>query len=317
MQSKAIPFAAPTRRAAIVTLIAAQQIVSAQQATPPATPQVAPNDNQLHSPEINTTLMETTFLITGPSARAGEEGRFTFGTGFVMLRHVKDDSNTGQHILVTAKHVLDAIKGEIAMITLRRRGTGGDAEPLLHPLRIRDKDTNLYVTHPTADVAVIDVRLPPNAIVVQRGSEVTNIDWLATDEFLEEIAIHPGDELLCLGYPLGLVANDAGYPILRGGRIASYPVIPLKKANRILFDFPVQPGNSGGPVYFSFTGRIRKDHLPPFGTLVTYQKVMGLVTQKVDRVGNIDPFIGLIVPSVYIKETIDKLAGFEWKIKES
>jgi hypothetical protein len=182
------------------------------------------------------------------------------------------------------------------------------------PLRIRDKDKPLYTAHPTADVAVIDLTLPNDSIIAQRGSNVTNVNWLATDEFLASIDIHPGDELLCLGYPLGLAANEAGYPILRGGKIASYPVIPLKKVHSILYDFQVQPGNSGAPVYFSFTGRIRKDHLPPFGTVVTYQKLIGLVTQKVDPVGNIDPFIGLIVPSIYIKETIDQLSGFESKI---
>ena len=47
---------------------------------------------------------------------------------------------------------------------------------------------------------------------------------------------------------------------------------------------------------------------------MTYQKVIGLVIQKADPVGNIDPFIGLIIPSVYIKETLDLLSGFESKI---
>jgi len=233
-----------------------------------------------------------------------------------MLRLVKVDSDVGQYVLVTAKHVFEDIKGEWAVVMLRRRNPSGDAVPFPFRLKIRDKEKDLFTTHLTADVAVIDVALPNDAIIVQRGSLITNVNWLATDEFLTGLDIHPGDELLCLGYPLGLAANDGGYPILRGGKIASYPVIPLKKAKRILFDFQVQPGNSGGPVYFSFTGRFRKDHLQPFGTVLTYQKLIGLVTQKADPVGNIDPFIGLIIPSVYIKETIDRLAGFESKIKD-
>ena len=140
-------------------------------------------------------------------------------------------------------------------------------------------------------------------------------DWLATDQFLEQIGLHPGDELDCLGYPLGLSANDAGYPVLRGGQISSYPIIPLKQS-RILYGFAVQPGNSGGPVYFSYPGRVAKDHPPNIGTIVTYQKVVGLVTQKLDAVGNVDPQLSIIVPSVYIKETIDLLAGFESKVEE-
>jgi hypothetical protein len=49
---------------------------------------------------------------------------------------------------------------------------------------------------------------------------------------------------------------------------------------------------------------------------MTYQKLFGLVVQKADPVGDADPFIAVIVPSIYIKETIDILSGFESTIKE-
>ncbi len=49
---------------------------------------------------------------------------------------------------------------------------------------------------------------------------------------------------------------------------------------------------------------------------MTYQKILGLVIQKADPVGNVDPFVAFIVPAVYIKQTIDLLAGFESPIKE-
>jgi len=292
----------------LIVGVAVQAI--AQQPTTPAT-NPAP-----HAPEINTTLMETTFRVYGPSAKPGEEDKIRYGTGFVMVRPVKPDSDEGRYVFVTAKHVFEDIKGDAATIDLRKINAAGDTvvDPL--SLKIRDKGKELYTTHTTEDVAVIDVTLPDDTIIVQRGEDVTSVNWLTTDEFLASINLHPGDELDCLGYPLNLAANDAGYPILRGGKIASYPVIPLKKAHRILYDFQVQPGNSGGPVYFSFTGRPRKDHLLPFGRVMTYQKLIGLVIQKADPVGQIDPFIGVIVPSIYIKETIDKLAGFESMVTE-
>jgi hypothetical protein len=291
------------------------QAIAQQPNTPAANPASAPPD-QARSPEINTTLMETTFRVYGPSARPGEDNLDRFGTGFIMLRQVKPDSNEGQYVFVTAKHVFEDIKGETATVDLRKNNAAGDAVKFPFPLKIRDGSKALYTAHPTEDVAVIDVDLPDDTIVVQRGADVTNVNWLATDEFLSSINLHPGDLLDCLGYPLGLAANDAGYPILRGGQIASYPVIPLKKAHLLLYDFQVQPGNSGGPVYFAYAGRFRKDHLPAFGTTMMYQKLIGLVIQKADPVGNVDPFIGIIVPSIYIKETIDKQAGFESKLAE-
>jgi hypothetical protein len=306
MQYKATPLAALSLGVVVLTIFAAQTIVAADANS---------HDTSAKSPEINTTLMETTFMVTGPSSHAGEENLRRFGTAFVMFRQVKADSNDGIRVLISARHVFDDIKGDYATVILRRRLSSGTIQPFPAQLKIRDGGKNLYVVHPTADVAAIDIGLPNDTIAAQLGGNITNIGWLATDHFLEQIGLHPGDELTCLGYPLGLAANDAGYPVLRGGQISSYPIIPLKES-RLLYGFAVQPGNSGGPVYFSYTGRIAKDHLPNFGTMMTYQKVVGLVTQKIDSVGNIDPQLSIIVPSVYIKETIDLLAGFESKVEE-
>src|SRR5208282_1798173 len=278
-------------------------------------PAPGPAPNVPHSPEINTTLMETTFLIAGPSARPGEENKIRYGTCFVMLRRLKADSDGGQYTLVTARHVFEDIKGEQADVSLRKLNAAGEAEQFQFHLKIREAGKNLYTPHPTADVSAIDVVLPNDSIIVQLKTEITNVDWLATDEFLKNIQIHPGDEIECLGYPMQLASNDAGYPILGSGKIASYPIIPLKKVNKILYRFQAQPGYSGGPVYLSFTGRPFKGRIP-FGTLMTYQKLFGLVVQKADPVGDADPFIAVIVPSIYIKETIDILSGFESTIKE-
>jgi hypothetical protein len=264
--------------------------------------------SQSHSPEINTTLMESTFLIYGPSARPGEEGKTRSGTCFVMLRRVKADSNQGQYVLVTATHVFEDIRGDAASVMLRKRNAAGQVEQVAFTLPIRSDGKNLYVENPNADVAAIDVVLPNDSIIVQLGSDITNIDWLATDKFLKGIGIHPGDELECLGYPMGIPGNQAGYAVLGSGKIASYPILPLKDSGKILYRFQAQPGYSGGPVYFSYVDRTFNGNL---NLGMTYQKLFGLVVQKANPVGDEDPSIAIIVPSVYIKETIDKLAGFE------
>lgn len=262
------------------------------------------------TPEINTVLMESTFYIQGPSALPGEESKNRYGAAFVMIRPIKD-SSAGQFVLVTAKHVFEDIRGNTATIKLRRQNATGDIKVFPWPITIRSEGKNIYVVHPTADVAVIDIVLPTDSIINQIANSLTNINWLATDDFLSDISIHPGDDLLCLGFPLGIQLN--GYPVLRSGKIASYPVTPLKKVGLIAYDFRVYPGNSGGPVYLSYASRVYK------GTLrinTTFQKIFGIVTQQASPIENIDPSIGVIVPAIFIKETIDILAGFESKIKE-
>ena len=63
--------------------------------------------------------------------------------------------------------------------------------------------------------------------------------------------------MMALGFPRGLAANQAGFPILRSGRVASFPVAPAKSFPTVLLDFTVFPGNSGGPVFMSQAARRR------------------------------------------------------------
>jgi hypothetical protein len=104
--------------------------------------------------------MESTFMVFGPSAKQGEEDKIRFGTGVVIFRRVAPDSDDGQYVLVTAKHVFKDIKGEVATVNLRKLDANGNVVVSPFSLKIRDKDKLLYTTHPTADVAVIDVTLP-------------------------------------------------------------------------------------------------------------------------------------------------------------
>ncbi|MBP8305097.1 MAG: hypothetical protein KBE04_13335 [Phycisphaerae bacterium] len=147
---------------------------------------------------------------------------------------------------------------------------------------------------------------------------------LATDDRIAEWEIHPGDELLCLGFPYGLEANPAGFPILRSGKIASFPIIPSKETKSFLYDFEVFWGNSGGPVYFVDRDR----HFG--GTLHTGRTVysiIGLVSQEqygIDR--RVTPLeetrarkrieveetrerlgLAIVIPSYFIKEAIGLL----------
>ena len=60
-------------------------------------------------------------------------------------------------------------------------------------------------------------------ILQSQGAEVIHLGHDRSVEEIVDAAVQEdgGDELLCLGYPLGAEANDAGFPILRSGKIAS------------------------------------------------------------------------------------------------
>jgi hypothetical protein len=191
--------------------------------------------------------MESTFRISGPS---GDPDSVTAGTVFFVSRPGKASSGGRSPVMVTAAHVLAGISGDSAVLLLRRRLPDGDMRSYEQPVRIREKGAPRWTAHPDADVAVLPVDLPAETKAAPIAFEL-----LATDEVFSRYEIHPGDELLSLGYPYGLPANTAGYPVLRSGKIASYPLIPARKHRKFLYDVQVHSGNSGGPVFFTASSR--------------------------------------------------------------
>jgi S1-C subfamily serine protease len=211
--------------------------------------------------DLNTTMMQATCKIIGPGS---------LGTGFVMA---KPNTNTARafYLLITADHVLQAIQGEAAVLVMRQPAPSNAWKRVEFPVRIRIGATSLWKKHPDVDVAAMFIGLPPNT--VERPVPTT---LLADDETLEKYEFHPGTELLCLGYPFGAEANAYGFPILRSGRIASYPLTPTKDNRTFLFDFTVFRGNSGGPVY-----AVRENAIYGGGTHAgVIQCVVGIVVQE-------------------------------------
>ncbi len=174
--------------------------------------------------------------------------------------------------MITAAHVLEGMRGEKATLYLREK-VGGQYRKLPHTLTIRKDGKPLWTRHPTVDVGVMYVDLPVNCDI--RLLDAGN--FLIIENALREYEIHPGDDLLCLGYPFGIASNEAGFPVLRSGRIASFPITPAKDTKTFLLDFEIFGGNSGGPVYFSQTNRTYggKTHLGQ-----VQQFLMGMVVRE-------------------------------------
>src|SRR5213592_881555 len=134
------------------------------------------------------------------------------------------------------------------------------------------RDSHCAASPDDADVAVMYVNLA-------RGrTDPHHLDQpVADDDMLSEFEVNPGEELICLGYPFGTESNAAGFPILRSGRIASYPLLPTESTQKFLFDFAIFPGNSGGPVYLSSNNRFYAGRMH---TGETVHFIVGLVTQQ-------------------------------------
>ncbi|HEX2801611.1 MAG TPA: serine protease, partial [Phenylobacterium sp.] len=117
-------------------------------------------------------------------------------------------------------------------------------------------------------------------------------------------SVGAGDEMMALGFPRGLAANPAGFPILRSGRVASFPVAPARIFPTFLLDFAVFPGNSGGPVFISDQSYRRRGADRPSQDL---EFIAGLLTQEVEL--NSERLeIGIVTHAQYIRETIARVS---------
>jgi len=285
---------------AIITLLLAASPCLDASAQQPSTPPALTYLPAAPSDEINTLLMHATFLIYGK--QKNHPDKIVTGTIFVMAVQNKDDAEHGVAVLITAAHVLDDIGDSIATLVVRRKNSDDTYAAYETKIPIRDNDRNLYVKHPSSDVAAMYVELPTDVNITGLP-----LSFLADDKKIEELDLHPGDEVFCLGFPLA-TSTFGGFPILRKGYLASYPLTPTKLIGKIGIDLPIFGGNSGGPIYFYYTNRVVHGSMQ----LGTWQRgVLGLVTQstnspfpeyKDERLG-----FGIMVPAVFIRETIDLL----------
>lgn len=253
--------------------------------------------------DLNTRLMKATFKIQG-------EG--SCGTAFIVTHPREEGAQTRENILVTAAHILERTESDSVQVILRKEVANSRYTAAPHWVRIREGDKCLWVSHDDGevDVAVMRIELPPYVEI-----PAISTDLLADDPALEYIGLHPGQELMCLGYPFCEGYGSGEFSILRTGRVATYPLLPARQVKAFLYDFEVFKGNSGGPVYFvgqdpEFSGRSKMDReIQIIVGLVSKEVVRPEVVQLPDRSTIEQQRLGLarVVHACFIKEVIEKL----------
>lgn len=202
-------------------------------------------------------------------------------------------------VLVTAAHVLERMPGAVARVAWRFETAPGRWSRELRPLTIRGAlpaggTQALWARDAEQDVAVMEVQVPP-----EFARAAIPLSWLGDERTPERLRLTAGDEMLTLGYPGGLSSNTAGFPILRTGRIASFPLAPVREFPLFLLDFRVFPGNSGGPVFVTErTDSALGQPRPP--------TITGVLVRQTEQNGQAFE-LGVVANALYIRQAIARL----------
>jgi len=246
--------------------------------------------------DLGTVLMESTFKLQGTT----QGDSLLFGTAFVFHLPCGEDENGG--ILITSAHLLDSLATDRAMLGLRKRRWDGTWEERPWWIDIRSGGRSLWVRHKEADVAALCIPLPRHTEIPLRSVEL-----LADAETFQRFEIHPGDELLCLGYSSqNGIHGPGGFSILRGGRIASYPLAPVERQETFKYDVEIFRGYSGGPVYFDQAGRVYGGVAHPGEQI---QFIAGLLSRQwfADREETVPLKVAEVVHARFIREILTEL----------
>lgn len=188
------------------------------------------------------------------------------GTGFLVSRII--DKDQVRVFLVTNKHVIHKNPAERANVphvechfnTKEPNGAAGTVAGNISLLATDGSKRFREHPDPDTDVFALDV-----TDVMQLNPKIEK-KWAGYDSFAEqskrdELDITVGEEVVTIGYPLGLRQGTTNFPLLRQGIIATsigYPILDKvrnpdgsfrdRNLRAFLIDGACIPGSSGSPV---------------------------------------------------------------------
>ena len=219
------------------------------------------------------------------------------GTGFLVCPPTTSDksANDREVILVTAKHIFDQMNGSTCDLILRTKSSEIDYVRSSFTIKIRDEESRLWIQHPDVDVGTIRIELPVDAAL-----KAIPFERIADESHLVDRTVRVGQDTWIACFPAKLEANEAGWPVLRKGCIASHPLVPVRTNKTMLVDYNVFGGDSGAPVAV-----ISGDQLLIIGVASSMHRQTDRSTLPFEeRVMHTPMSLSIVVQSAYLKETI-------------
>lgn len=192
--------------------------------------------------------------LTTQIRSSNHDGSDSTGTGFFHVFN-KIDKHKGVLCVITNKHVVENSKTIEFTFTSRNKdgspclGTHQSFGYIVTPSLIQ------YHEDPNVDLVAIPI-IPLISHAEKIGFRpfyrFTDQTLIARDEFHEDIFYT--EDILMVGYPIGIWDATNNLPIVRKGICATPPHVRHNGKNQFVIDAHCFPGSSGSPVFVANTG---------------------------------------------------------------
>lgn len=175
------------------------------------------------------------------------------GTGFFFRFFEKDGSNVPA--IVTNKHVvLGMTKGAFLFSSKNDDGTPDNKN---HIPVVLDNFDKLWIMHPDpkVDLAIMSIQpLLDEAVKKEFKPFFISLDknLIPSDEKLKDLSAV--EDILMVGYPIGLWDSVNNFPLYRKGITSSHPANDYNGKSEFVIDAASFPGSSGSPVFLANIG---------------------------------------------------------------
>ena len=170
------------------------------------------------------------------------------GTGFIINLCENNENDTCVPVLVTNNHVVENSTKTVFEFCLGN----GKKEPVdTKTIKFELTDPN-WIKHPDDTVDLRCLALAPLLNELEKRKEKIffvpiNSELIPSDEQIQELSAL--EDLVMVGYPIGLSDEYNHKPVLRKGTTATHMKNDYQGKKEFLMDMACYPGSSGSPVF--------------------------------------------------------------------
>lgn len=170
------------------------------------------------------------------------------GTGFIINLCQDKENNTCIPVLITNNHVVEnSVKTMFEFCRADESGNPIDTQPVSFALQ-----GNSWIHHPDSSVDLCCLLLADTLTKLKKSNKKIfyiplNTDLIPNHDDLAELSAM--EDVVMVGYPIGLSDTYNHKPIIRRGITSSHPRKDYQGQKETLLDIACYPGSSGSPIF--------------------------------------------------------------------